>query len=110
VPAHQASGKAELLLPLGLSLGGSIDYVGEQYFGSDAENAQGLLSDYWLLGVFATYRPTYLPGRLEVYFGLDNLLDVAYATTGFYDPWGPPDLYYYPGEGRSWKVGASYRY
>jgi iron complex outermembrane receptor protein len=109
VPAHQASGEASLLLPLGFSLGTTGQYMGEQYFGSDPDNAQGVLPDYFLIGAFIKFEPSYITGELEVFFGIENILDARYATTGFYDEWGG-QVYYYPGEGRNWKVGASYRY
>jgi iron complex outermembrane receptor protein len=103
VPAHKAGAEATVHTPLDVSLGGSAQYVSKQYFGGDIENALDPLAGYFLLGASVRYQPSNIQGDLDIYFGVDNLLDARYATTGYYGS-------YYPGEGRSWKVGASYRY
>jgi iron complex outermembrane receptor protein len=109
VPVHQVSGEAALLLPLGFSSGMSARYTGDQFAGSDFDNDQTTLPGYILLGAFVRFSPDYLSGKLDVYFGMDNLLDTHYATTGFYSSF-TGEVSHYPGEGRSWKLGASYRY
>jgi len=107
VPLHQVSGKATLRFPLGFNVGVSGSYVTGVFAAGDLDNSQAMLPDYLLLGTFVRYQPDYVPGKLEVYVGVNNFLDVAYAPTGVYNG---IEVYYYPGEGRSWKVGASYRY
>jgi iron complex outermembrane receptor protein len=109
VPVHQVFGEAVLLLPLGFSSGVSAQYTGDQFAGSDFDNDQTTLPGYLLLGAFVRFSPEYLSGKLDVYFGVNNLLDTHYATTGFYSSFSG-EVSYYPGEGRNWKVGASYRY
>jgi len=103
VPAHEAGVDLAVHLPLDFSVGISGQYISEQFSGGDVENTLDRLPAYFLLGASVRYQPQYVPGDLEVYFGVDNLLDARYATTGYYGS-------YYPGEGRSWKAGASYRY
>ena len=104
VPAHQAGAELTVHNPLGLSAGVSGQYVSEQYSGGDTENALEKIEAYFLMGAFVRYQPDYLPGDLDLYFGVNNLLDIRYATTGY------SGTSYYPGEGRNWKLGASYRY
>ncbi|UCF96102.1 MAG: TonB-dependent receptor [Spirochaetaceae bacterium] len=107
VPVHRGSAEAVLHLPLDLSFGASGRYVGDVYSGGDYENKLAKLDAYWLLDLFIRYNPEYLPGNFEIYFGVDNVLDAVYASTGYgFDP----DVYYYPGAGRSWKIGGSYGY
>ena len=110
VPQHQIEAEAAIQLPFDLSGGVSGPYVSKQYSGGDYANTQNLLFDYFLLGAFLLYQPSNIPGKLEVYVGVDNLLDTSYATSGYYSTWPAPGVYYYPEAGRTWKVGGSYRY
>jgi iron complex outermembrane receptor protein len=107
VPVHQASANVVLHLPLGFDIGGSGQYVGETYAAGDLGNTQPLVDGYFLLGAFVRYRPSYLPGKLELYFGAENLLGTLYSTVAVYSS---GQVFYYPGQGRSWKIGGSYRY
>jgi iron complex outermembrane receptor protein len=103
VPAHQAGADLAVHLPMDLTAGLSGQYVSEQYSGQDTANVLEKIEAYFLMGAFVRYKPEYVPGDLDLYFGVNNLLDIRYATTGYYGT-------YYPGEGRNWKFGASYRY
>jgi iron complex outermembrane receptor protein len=103
VPSHWAGADLAVHLPLGFIVGAFGQYVSEQFTGGDVTNSLDQLEAYYLIGAFVRYQPKYLPGDLDMHFGVDNLLDISYATTGYFGS-------YYPGEGRSWKVGASYRY
>jgi iron complex outermembrane receptor protein len=109
VPMHQASANLVVHLPLGFDIGGSAQYVGETFAAGDFANTQAVVDGYFLLGAFLRYRPSYLPGKLELYFGVENLLDTLYATVGVYSL-SFSQVFYYPGQGRSWKIGGSYRY
>lgn len=104
VPTHQAGAGLTLHLPLDFYVGVSGQYVSEQYSGGDVENTLEKLDAYFLMGVFVRYQPEYIRGDLDMYFGVNNLLNTRYATLAFYG------ASYYPGEGRNWKLGASYRY
>jgi outer membrane receptor protein involved in Fe transport len=44
-----------------------------------------------------------VPGDLEIFAGVDNLLDETYVSYIYYGG-------YYPAPGRSWRVGGYYRY
>ena len=107
VPTHSASSEAVFHLPMDISLGASASYVSEMYSGGDYDNNLPKLEGYALLGFFVRYAPEAVKGDLELYFGLDNILDEVYASSG-YDYF--THVVYYPGEGRSWKMGGSYRY
>jgi iron complex outermembrane receptor protein len=104
VPAQQAGADLTLHLPLDLSVGVSGRYVSDQYSGGDVANSLDKLDAYFLMGVFVRYKPEYVRGDLDLFLGVNNLLDAQYATMAFYG------ASYYPGEGRNWKLGASYRY
>jgi iron complex outermembrane receptor protein len=104
VPAHQAGAELAVHLPPDLTVGLSGQYISEQYSGEDTANALEKIQAYFLMDAFLRFQPDFVPGDLDVYFGVNNLLDTIYATKGYYGS------SYYPGEGRNWKVGASYRY
>jgi iron complex outermembrane receptor protein len=103
VPAHQAGADLAIHLPLDITAGLSGQYVSEQFTGGDTANALDKIDAYFLMDAFVRYQPEYVPGDLDLYFGVNNLLNVMYATTGYSGT-------YYPGEGRNWKLGASYNY
>jgi iron complex outermembrane receptor protein len=103
VPAHQSGAKLAVHLPLDLTIGLSGQYISEQYSGGDTANALEKIAAYFLMDAFLRYQADFISGDLDVYFGVNNLLDTTYAITGYSGS-------YYPGEGRNWKVGASYRY
>ena len=106
-PEHQAEAGAVFRLPINLSAGISGRYVGEQYSGGDYDNSLNTLDDYWLLDLYVHYTPRFIPGKLDLYFGIENLLDQLYASSGYdYGTY----VAYYPEAGRTWKVGGSYRY
>ena len=103
IPAHQAGAGITIHLPLAVTAGLSGQYVSQQYTGGDTANVLEMIDAYFLMDAFVRFQPEYVHGDLDLYFGINNLLDVTYATTGYSGT-------YYPGEGRSWKLGASYRY
>jgi outer membrane receptor for monomeric catechols len=106
IPEHSVNAAALVEMPLDFKLGASTRYVSDMYAGGDYDNDLDTLEDYWLLDLFVRYNPGYISGDLELYVGVSNVLNKIYASTGF--DWG--FVVYYPGEGRSWKVGGSYRY
>jgi iron complex outermembrane receptor protein len=103
VPAHQAGAELAVHLPLDMTVGVSGQYVSEQYSGGDTANALEAIAAYFLMDAFLRCQAEFVPGDLDLFFGVNNLLDISYVTTGYSGS-------YYPGEGRNWKVGASYRY
>jgi outer membrane receptor protein involved in Fe transport len=109
VPLHTASAEISFVLPLGLRSGISGSYIAETYAFSDRDNTQAVVPGYFLIDAFVRFQPDYLPGNLALYFGVENLLDVSYASFGVYSSFSAA-VFYYPGEGRNWKIGASYRY
>jgi iron complex outermembrane receptor protein len=52
-------------------------------------------------------RVSYPLGRVRVFVDGFNLLDRAYATTGFLDPAGTSTAYYYPAARRTVQIGLS---
>ena len=108
IPEHSLNTAATFELPLDFDLGASARYVSDMYPGGDNDNDREKIQDYWLIDLFVRYNPEYLPGDLELYVGVDNVMDKSYSSTGFEDFFS--NIYYYPGTGRFWKVGGSYRY
>ena len=52
-------------------------------------------------------RLAYERGGATVSVEADNLLDATYSTTGFPDPLGAPQVYYYPASGRTLRLGLA---
>jgi iron complex outermembrane receptor protein len=103
VPTHQAGAGLRIHLPFDITGGLSGRYVSAQYSGGDTANTLDQIDAYFLMDASIAYNPEYIPGDLDVYVRINNMLNSVYATTGFFGS-------YYPGEGRNWKIGASYRY
>ncbi len=113
VPNHQVYAEAKLRGPFGVELAAGGRYVGESFQGGDTANAQDKVSDTFVLGASVTWRPSFVPGRLEVFAGVENLLDAGYAPVVYYNAFEPDPAKrsgYYPAAGRSWRVGGFYRY
>jgi len=109
VPLHQASAAAALLLPLGGRVGVSGQYISDTFAAGDLDNNQAVVPAYLLVGAHLRFRPEFVPGDLELSFGVENLLDVRYASMGVYSEF-QGKVFYYPGAGRRWSAGASCRY
>ncbi len=103
VPNHEAFAGVRLVLPAGLQVAANARYVSESYQGGDNGNTKDKVPDYLLLAASATWRPGFVPGGLELFAGVENLLDTRYVSYVYWDG-------YYPAPGRSWRVGGSYRY
>jgi outer membrane receptor protein involved in Fe transport len=52
-------------------------------------------------------RAAYGLGRVRLEAQVFNLLDRSYSTTGYPDPAGSGELYYYPAAGRVLQLGVS---
>ena len=98
VPAHQATGRLELLLPYGLSLAGAARFQGESFQGGDFSNSQPAIEPFWTTDLSLHFRPRSIPGNLDLMVAAENLLDRQYAP---YVSFGG----YYPAPGRTFKVG-----
>ena len=107
VPAHVVTLRGERNLPLDLAALATVRAVSNQYFGGDDGNRGARLATYGVLDLGLRYRPRQLSG-LEIILTLDNVLDATYANFGYYG-FGAGN-YYYPSPGRTWRIGASYRF
>ena len=79
-------------------------YVGKKYANSDNGNVTEKLDDYWL-GNFAI---TYVRNDFSANLRVDNAFDKKYAENVTYSSWS--GLGYYPGNGREFKLTASYQF
>nr|WP_314073831.1 TonB-dependent receptor [uncultured Roseococcus sp.] len=93
----------------GLTLGGGFRYVSESYVGRPDDALRvipngkfGKLPGYFLANLMASYRVT---DNVTVTANIDNLTDETYLTTTNWNAsWG------YLGAGRTYRVGASFRF
>jgi len=113
VPNHRVRLDSTLKLPFELALKACGSYTSDSFVGGDPANAQEKLDGVMLLALSLHYRPSSVPGKLELFVGVDNLLDTRYAETAYYG--FDPETYtyrtgYYPSPGRTWKLGGAYRY
>lgn len=78
-------------------------YVGDRRYSGDYANERGMLSGYTLVDLQAAwkFRPWTITARVL------NAFDKRYAPFAGYSTW-IADHYYYPGEGRSYRLAARY--
>jgi iron complex outermembrane receptor protein len=88
--------------PLNVSLGAS--YAESVYIGGDYANTKDALQDYVLVDLNVRYA---ISPELEVFSKVDNLLDKEYTSFGFS---GFSNDGFYPGVGRSAKIGVIYKF
>jgi iron complex outermembrane receptor protein len=104
VPNHELFAELTTFLPLGFEVSGNLRGVGEAFQGGDKDNKDDRkVPGYFLLGADVTFRNDSVPGELELFAGVENILDSQYLS---YIYWSG----YYPGNGRSWNVGVNWRY
>ncbi|PWI31839.1 TonB-dependent receptor [Vibrio albus] len=78
-------------------------YVGERYENSDSANVNDKLEAYWLGNLAISYSQQEFLATLRV----DNMFDEKYAQNVTYSAWGSS---YYPGNGREFKLTATYQF
>lgn len=107
VPMNVLTLNGQLNVAYGFSLLGAMRAVSSQYLGDDNGNVADPLAGYVTVDVGARYAPTFLEG-FSLLCTCDNVFDQRYATAGFWGfGWGD---HYYPANGRTWKISASYRF
>ncbi len=106
VPHHKGSVSADVMLPAGVALDVIATYVGESYLGGDYGNIGPKLSDYTVVDLFLTYRPS-STGTMELYAGVQNLFDEDYASVGYK---GFSADGYYPSAGVNYQAGLRYTF
>lgn len=97
-PEHNVTVEGKYSFDFGLSIFVSYEYLGKQYvYESKAPYDKGELEDYSVVDIKISQ--TLLDDALELYVGVDNLLDEDYEYgVGL------------PGSGRSWYGGFEYRF
>jgi iron complex outermembrane receptor protein len=103
VPAHVLTARGELELPSDFTALAATHAVCSQYSGGDTGNRFARLPSYGTLDLGLRYHPRAIPG-LDMQVGVDNVFDHRYANSGYYA------YSYYPAAGRTWRIGASYRF
>ncbi len=78
-------------------------YIGSRFMEGDNGNQGEKLDAYILNNVAVNYRNGAWLASLRV----DNLFDEAYASSGYYSSYGSG---YYVGDGRAWRLIATYRF
>ncbi len=106
VPNHKASTGVDLFLPMNVTAGGVVTYVGESYLGGDKANTGDRLDAHTVLDLSLRYAPARVAG-LELTLAMDNAANDHYADVGYM---GFTENAYYPAPGRTYRVGASYRF
>ena len=106
-PAHVITLDGELNIAYGVSLLGAMRVCDNQYLGDDNANAADKIPGYATFDVGLRYAPKFLDG-FALTASCDNILDKTYATTGFWG-WGYGDSFY-PANGRTWRISASYTF
>ena len=107
VPHHTLSLNGEAYVTHEVALLGGVRYVTSQYLDTDFANKQEQLKAYGTLDLAVRYEPGFLKG-LRLLAGVDNVCDKEYASYAGYSSW--TGAYYYPANGRTWKLCASYSF
>ena len=99
----------EVFLPGDLVLRPEVHRVGDAFLADDFENNAEKLEGRTLGSLFLYYRPLKDHLDLSAFFGIENITDEEYVTTGRDgSPWS--DNTYYPAPGRTIKGGLSVRF
>jgi iron complex outermembrane receptor protein len=86
IPKNRIKAGADYELLPGWSFGGTLIYVGSQFYKGDESNQNAPLPGYAVLGLHTSYR---FWKQSEVYLTVQNVTDKQYATFGiFSDPTG----------------------
>ncbi len=103
VPKHVLTLNGEWSVIDDLALLANFRATSSQNHGSDFANAWDKLAGFGVFDVGIRVTPSHIAG-LQLIFSVDNVFDKLYATTGFYGN------SYYPANGRTWKLTASYTF
>jgi iron complex outermembrane receptor protein len=86
VPEHRLKVGADYRVNDAWTIGGTLNYVSEQYYANDEANQSPELRGHVVVNLHSTYRVT---ENLEIFGELDNAFDAQYATSAtFGDPTG----------------------
>ena len=114
VPNLLLNARASYLLTSNWTIGGVINYVGNQHYDASpaAYSQLSVMPSYTVADVYASYKT----GKWEGRFTIKNVGNAAYSTYGGYgsvsQPNGtlPNDYYYYPSDPRAYFVSAKYSF
>ncbi|MFA7171977.1 MAG: TonB-dependent receptor [Kiritimatiellia bacterium] len=107
VPRHSLRLNGRLCVTDEISLLGTVNHISSQRMESDFANTAQRLKPYTTLDLGVAYEPQFAEG-FKLSAGVDNLFDKEYCNYGGYYWAGGHNYYYYPADGRTWKVTASY--
>lgn len=103
VPAWQGGVQLGLRPLESLTLVTDVRYYGERYLGDDNSNSSDPLEAYTLVDVSANYQVPRI-SDLSIQARVNNVLDQRYFA--YANSWGS----YYPGDGRNYFAGLTYRF
>ncbi len=105
LPKVVFNGEARYSLPAGVTLGLSLERVGD-YFADDANTARA--AAHALVGATAAYQRKTRLGTLRAFLAGENLTDERYVASLFIN--GVNGEFYEPGLPRSWSAGLTLRW
>ncbi len=112
-PRQMLTLRGELSLHTDFALLAALRAVSDQYMGSDFSNKADKLPGYATLDLGLRYKPSFVQG-LQIILSCDNIFDNTYANMGYFvdmSAYGMADTYgYYPANGRTWRLAASYSF
>jgi len=109
VPAHTVGLNGDYYLVHDVAAMGGFRYVAQQYLSSDFSHKAEPLHAYPLFDCGVRYEPSYAALKgLRITFSVDNLFDREYCDYAGWSSYSGP--YYYPAQGRFWKLAASYTF
>ncbi|MFY0665539.1 MAG: TonB-dependent receptor [Natronospirillum sp.] len=107
VPAWQGGAQLGLRPLESLTLVTDVRYYGERFLGGDNSNSGDTLDAYTLIDVSANYQVPRV-NELSIQARVNNLLDQQYTSAAFASSLEADS--YYPGDGRNYFAGLTYRF
>jgi len=86
VPEHRFKAGADYHISAAWVVGGTLNYVSEQYYANDQSNQEPMLPGHVVVNLHSSYS---IDDDFEIFAELDNALDARYATYAIFgDPTG----------------------
>lgn len=108
VPRQTVGLRGEYYLVSFLAVNGGYRFIGEQRFGSDFDNAHGVLPCYSLFDAGARLEGWGVLKGFTLSFHVDNLFNRRYCDYALWSDWTGKG--YYPGMGRSYMLTLAYEF
>ncbi|MGA1847092.1 TonB-dependent receptor [Deferribacter abyssi] len=103
LPKYQLKSIIGYKFDLGVGIYFMSKYYSKMYMGSDFDNSNDRLDDYWIHDLKVDYTQTFKIGEISVYGKINNIFNKKYYDFAYVGS-------YYPAPERNYMVGLSYKF